>query len=253
MVEWRACDLVTFHGKTGLAFKPGGFSGYSDTAEQAQFDTESIWANEVGVCLNAWGGRLRLSATAFWNEIQDYQVERSVTFGEYVVINAPEVTARGVEIEASVRPVAGLVIGGNFGLTQAQFDDYRDPYPQTDATGAIIPGAERLDYTGNEVPFVPAWTASAFAGYRHSCGVFARVEGTFMGDTFYDELNRPHFSQSSYDLLGATVGYERAWFSVAAYGQNLTGTEYFSYVVPSLVAGNVGAPQSVGIKVSLRY
>ncbi len=251
--EWECCDMVTFHGRTGLAFKPGGFSAYSDIAEEAQFDTESIWANEIGVRFEAWGGKLRLGATAFWNEVKDYQVERSVTFGEYVVINAPEVTARGVEVELLARPFEGFVVGGNFGLTQAQFDDYRDPYPQADATGVPIPGAERLDYTGNEVPFVPAWTASVFASYRHACGAFARVEGTFIGDTFYDELNSPYFRQSSYGLLGATVGYEHERFSVALYGCNLTGTEYFSYVVPSIVAGNVGAPQAVGFKVTLKY
>lgn len=251
--EWECCDWVTFHGKTGLAFKPGGFSAYSDLAEEAQFDTESIWANEIGVRLDPWGGKLWLGVTAFWNEIQDYQVERSVTFGEYVVINAPEVTARGVEVELVARPFEGFAVGGNFGLTQAQFDDYRDPYPQIDAAGAIIPGAPRRDYTGNEVPFVPAWTASAFASYRHACGAFARVEGTFVGDTFYDELNSPYFRQSSHGLLGASVGYEHDRFSVAFYGSNLTGTEYFSYVVPSIVAGNVGAPQFVGFKVSLKY
>lgn len=238
--EWKSCDWATFHGKTGLAFKPGGFSAYSDIAELAQFDTESIWANEIGVRFEALGGRLRLGATAFWNEIQDYQVERSITFGEYIVINAPEVTARGVEVELVAQPFEGFVIGGNFGLTQAQFDDYRDPYSE-------------LDYTGNEVPFVPAWTASAFASYRHACGAFARAEGTFVGDTFYDEVNTPYFRQSSYGLLGASVGYERGWFSVAAFGQNLTGSEYFSYVVPSILGGNVAPPQSVGIKVTLRY
>ncbi|RBP47323.1 hypothetical protein DES53_101120 [Roseimicrobium gellanilyticum] len=43
-----------------------------------EFNEEEIWASEIGVKVVWFGGKAMTKFAAFYNDIEDYQVERSI-------------------------------------------------------------------------------------------------------------------------------------------------------------------------------
>ena len=86
------------------------------------------------------------------------------------------------------------------------------------------------------------------AVYRHSSGLFGRVEVLYQGQTYFDDLNRKAFQEPGYTLVNAALGYENDDFQVSVFGQNLTEQIYYQNISPDLSAGTVGAPMVVGVR-----
>jgi iron complex outermembrane receptor protein len=241
IVDYRCTESLMVYGTTGLGFKPGGFSAFIDPPASPGFDTELAWANEIGLKSSWWEGKLSANVALFYYDIRDYQVERSVPNStDLTIVNAPQVSSLGAELELTAAPIDGLELSAVLGYTRARFDRFRDP-----ATGA------NLD--GKRVPFSPEFTAALAAQYKHPTGLFARVEVRALGATFYDEANSGRLRQDSYALLDARFGYQAAHFSVALYGNNLTDTVYFTNKIKELDAGVPGAPQTVGVVASIAF
>jgi len=240
-LEYHLTDAVTLYGSSGLGFRPGGFSAFIDPPASPEYDTELVWANELGAKTGWLERKLSVNAALFYNRVWDYQVERTVAgTTDLAIFTAPEVHTMGAEVELIARPVTGLELSGAFGYTHAEFVRYQDP-----TTG--------VDLAGNDTPYTPEFTATAAAQYKHRLGFFGRVEFVAIGETFYDEANTGRFRQASYGLLNARLGYERKHFAVFLFGRNLTDTEYFVNKVVDLVAGVPGEPATIGAMVQLIY
>jgi len=240
-VGYRCTTNVLTYVSTGLGFKPGGYSAYINPPASAEYDPEWNWANEIGVKTSWFDDKLLANVTLFWNHIRDYQVERTLAnLIDQTIVNAPQVTSRGVELEVISKPLTGLELSAAFGYTDIQFDDFNDP-----DTGA--------DLSGNQPTGVPEFTATVAAQYKHRTGLFGRVEFQAVGRTFYDEANSGAFAQSSYGLLHARLGYEARYWSVCLFGKNLTDTEYYTKKISELHAGVPGTPLTVGIAATVRY
>ncbi|MEM1058085.1 MAG: TonB-dependent receptor plug domain-containing protein [Verrucomicrobiota bacterium] len=237
---WTPCEQSRVWWNTTYGFQSGGFSGFADTLGEAEFDTQTLLANEIGAEWENADGTLRAGVTGFYYHIWDYQVERTTIPPQYLILNAPESRSLGAEASAAWEPLPGLVLSGVFGYTNFEFLDYTDPF-----TGQ--------DFAGHTAPFVPEFNGTVAAQYRHETGVFARLEMQAFGETFYDEANSPQFRQGSYVLLNAKTGWENDHVGVYFVGRNLTDTFYFTNITPNLAAGVPGTPQYVGFEVTGRF
>ena len=173
------------YGSTCLGFKPGGFSAHIDPPASPRFNTERVWASEIGV-KSAWlDGKVNANLSLFYYDITDYQVEQFAPAGFNVTIaGAPSATSLGSEFELSARPVAGLQLSGFFGYTAARLDRFTDPF-----TGTTV--------HNTHPPFVADFNAGVAAQYqRHSlCGKAAYLLG----------------SASLKKVLGGRVVQQLAW------------------------------------------
>lgn len=240
-LDYRFTDSVMAYGSTGLGFKPGGFTAFLDPPTSPEYDTELVWASEIGLKSTYWDDKLTTRVALFYHDIWDYQVERTITgTTDLTIFNAPEVQSLGAEVELIARPLRGLELSGAFGYTHSEFVRYKDPL-----TSANL--------EGNRTPYSPEFTALLAAQYKHRLGLLGRIEWLIVGDTFYDEANTSHFRQSTYGLLNARLGYEREQFAVYLFGKNLTNTRYFTNKIVDLNAGIPGEPATVGVMASLRY
>lgn len=240
-VECRPFDGVLLYGSTGLDFKPGGFSAFIDPPASPAFDSEEIWASELGAKTTWFAGKLLANAAIFYNDITDYQVEKSIVgTTDLAIFNAPEARTYGAEVEVTARPVTGWELTGMIGYTQARFDQFTDK-----ATGASL--------VGKTPPFVPAFNAAVAAQYTARCGAFARAEYRAVGRTYFDEANTAAFREDSYGVVNARVGYRHRYFAVEFFGENLSDSRYYSRKVPELNAGVPGLPLLIGVTVSARY
>ena len=230
---------VTAFVRSGLGIKPHGYSAFSDNPATAAFDEERNWSNEAGLQFRDEEKQLNAVIRAFWNEIEDYQLNaQNPASTDFVVVNADEVRSSGIEAELQWRPVEPLLLHATAGYTDVQFEDYTDAF-----TGA--------DRQGNTVPFIPEFTASVGFRYDLAGGFFigSSLRGT--KETYYDAANTEAFSEDGYLVWDAQVGYEQENWSVVVYGRNLLDEEYYSFINPQIAAGTPGDPQLFGVRVDL--
>lgn len=228
--------------RTSLGNKPAGFSAYSDNPALARFDREENWSNEIGLQYDCPAYNLRVGLRAFWDQIDDYQFNQSVPLSsDYIVLNADEVTSRGVELDAAWAPVEPVTVRASFGYVNAEFDSYADPF----APGTF--------YDGNDVPFVPDYTGSTGIRYDFESGFYAQTSVRVSGPTKFDAANTTTFTQDAYVLWDAEIGYATERFSVALYGRNLLDEEYYTFINPQIFAGSPGDPQVFGVRVRTTF
>ena len=240
-IDFELNDTSLVYVNTGISSKPGGFSAFIDDPQSAVFDEEESWNNEIGLKKKWLDGNLKTNIALFHNEIDNYQVERSLVATDYAVLNAEEAESYGVEIEFSAEILDGLTLQGSLGKVNTELTKYTDPL-----TGA--------DLSGNKAPFVPEIDASLSATYQHETGLFARVELVHKGEIFFDDRNVGAFVEDGFTVLNAAVGYKaNSGLEVSLFGTNLTDEVFYLNMTPDLNAGTVGAPQLAGIKIKWDY
>jgi iron complex outermembrane receptor protein len=231
--------------RSGLGIKPAGYSAYVDNPALAAYGDEQNWSNEIGLNYDCPAYNLRFGLRAFYDQIDDYQLNFSAPAAfrstDFFIVNAEEVTSKGVELDAAWAPVDGLTVRGSIGYTDAEFDSFADPF---------TPG---VNYNGNTVPFVPEYTGSLGLQYDFDCGFYVGTTGRFLGPTKFDAANAPFFSQGSAFTWDAEIGYATENYSIALYGTNLLDEDYYTFINPQIAAGAPGAPQQFGIRVSTTF
>ncbi len=228
--------------RSSIGNKPGGFSAFVDSANGPSFDRETNWSNEIGFQYHNPDRDLRIGLRGFWDQIEDYQFNQSVPGGtDFAIVNADEVTSRGIELDLAWTPAERLTFRGSMGYVHAEFDSYVDPF---------TPGA---DFNGKEVPFVPEYTASAGVRYDFESGFYAQSAVRVAGSTHYDAANSGIHTQDSYVLWDAEIGYATERFSIGLYGRNLLDEEYYSFINPQIAAGSPGDPQFFGVRLRTMF
>ncbi len=233
-------STLSLHARTALAYKPEGYSGFTANPALARFADEHQWANEVGLTFGSPQSRFGGSILGFWTKIDDYQFERTVPGStDFVVVNAAEVTSKGIEAKFMFSPVDRLWWDFQVGYTDATFESHRD------SSGASV--------DGRHVPFVPRHTLRTGLTYDFGGGFSANASYASIGRTNYDERNTAMFSQKSYQIVNAQLRYRVQRTTVTVYAHNLFEEDYYQFINPEIFAGSPGAPRRIGVQVSFEY
>ena len=241
VLEFKPRDALTFYGSSAYGYKVGGFSFLQTDPQFASFDTERVWANEIGVRAgDLKTRRCEARAALFYNIVWDYQVERLAVFPDITIFNAPEVHSWGAEAELNAELLPGWNVTAQLGYTRSEFERFIDPF-----TG--------VSYAGNQTPFTPEFTAALSTRYKTALGIFGEVGVVAAGETFYDEANTAFLRQAPYAEINAQVGYEAKHFSVAVFGENLNDARYFTQKIGYAQIGTPAAPRTLGAKVSVKF
>ncbi len=228
--------------RSSIGNKPGGFTAFVDSANGPEFDRERNWSNEIGVQYENSDHDLRIGLRGFWDQIDDYQFNQSVPFStDFAVVNADEVTSRGVELDLAWTPIERLTIRSSVGYVNAEFDSYTDPFPPFGS------------FNGKDVPFVPEYTGSAGIRYDFASGFFAQTSARVSGPTRFDAANTGTFTQDAYVIWDAEIGYTTERFTIALFGRNLLDEQYYSFINPQIAAGSPGDPQLFGLRLRTEF
>jgi iron complex outermembrane recepter protein len=133
-------------------------------------DPETSNAYEVGLKNTLMDGRLILNLAAYYAKYKNFQANNpDFVLNQRVTrfTNAGDVSTRGFEIEAIVRPMKDLNFSGGVAYTDAKVDSFRLPT-----------GANPLDRVPDGTPlgYAPKWKYSWNGDYRVRTGGFADVE-----------------------------------------------------------------------------
>jgi iron complex outermembrane recepter protein len=133
-------------------------------------DPETSNSYEIGLKNTLLDGRLILNMAAYYAKYKNFQANNpDFVLNQRVTrfTNAGDVSTRGFEIEAIVRPSKDLNFSGGVAYTDAKVDAFRLPT-----------GANPLDRVPDGTPlgYAPKWKFSWTGDYRVRTGAFADVE-----------------------------------------------------------------------------
>ena len=243
-IDYALDERTTLFGRVGAGYKPGGFSAFTGNRSLAPFGAERSRSLEAGITRRSSDRRIEATLRAYGYDIDGYQIERSFVTGaeadDYLVVNAPRARSLGGELELAWRPVAGLRVAVDAGVTHVTLRDFRDPY-----TGDI--------FDGERAPYVPEHDLSVRLDYEHPTGWFGGVNLAANGRTYYTESEDPTFAQGSYTLIGARAGWRNDTWGVTVTGANLTDKEYYSAITPGTFHGAPGAPRTWLVEASWAF
>lgn len=257
-LEFKPADNLLIYGSASRGAKSGGFTTYNtgDRSGIQPFNPEILWAYEVGFKADP-SRALQLNGAAYYYKYTDQQV-LSAVWGQNGPVgrfaNVPSSHIWGAELEAVLRPVAGLRISQSLSYKKGEYDEYE----AMDVPASRLAGrAVYVDKSGDPILF-PAWSYSGSISYDWSVSGFAVTAET--NYSYRDEY--PSWLGAKYDVpaywlvnASVTVGPENANWSVAFWARNLFDQEYDltrNFFTTADIA-QPGRPRTIGVRLSLAY
>lgn len=275
-LSYKPTPDTLVYASASRGFKSGGFNGRANSLADltlvvngtpqlvTRFQPETVWTYEAGAKGSFLDGRVLLSAAAFWSDYKDFQarvgggVGGSAGTGVFPVLNAGQLTIKGFEFEATVKPVRPLTLMASVGYLDAQYDEFADGRRVPPQTFSCNP-------TGNaitcEPAFAPPITARLGADYTVEVGAASLSLGgdvRFVDKHFLSVDNRPGLTEDGYTLanLYAQADFDR--FYVRGMVKNVTGALYRTDGQEFSSVGNIqtvyyGDPRTWQVTVGARF
>ena len=226
-------------------FKSGGFNGRANSVNDLtlvvngtptivnRFRPETVWTYELGSKARFAGGRVTVSAAAFYSDYSDFQarvgggVVGAANTGVFPVLNAGKLRIWGFELEGVVKPTRAFTLSGSLGYLDAKylrFDDGR----------RVPPSTFSCNPTGNAVTcqpaFAPPISARLAGDYVVPIGanrLTIGLEGRFIDKQYLSVDNRLGLTEPGYALGNAYVQLDLAkQFYLRGAVKNFTDTRY---------------------------
>ena len=161
------------------------------------------------------------------------------------MVNAAEASSYGLEMELEVHPSEAVQFSAALGLVDAEFRDYRDPVLR----GMFGPNAGQFEFDGNDINFVPEFTANLAAQFSLPWNLIMRWEVQGIGDYWLDEANTAE--QDAYALVNGRIGYTTDNWEVFVYARNLFDKEYTNNALDLRYTdySNPAAPRAAGMMI----
>src|SRR2546422_5497338 len=103
-LAYRVCRPILVYAAAARGYRPGGLSHLTDDFASARFAPQVGWTWETGVH-GAWlDERVRANLALYWIRVRGYQDVQRVGLTSFTVLNARQVTSRGVEFELTANP-----------------------------------------------------------------------------------------------------------------------------------------------------
>ena len=247
-VAYRLNSTRMLYASAARGFKAGGFNPASPVGNEA-YGEEHTWNWEGGIKTTMAEGRVLANAAVFFTDWSDLQLNlpNLEVPAQFYIANVGSATSRGVELELTARPVAGVDVFSAFGYTRARFG------ADAESSG--------LNVSSNELPFTPDYTFSLGAQLTRALtsriSWYGRGELVAYGAFHYDEANSE--SQDAYSLVNFRAGARGRILSAELWIRNAFDTQYvplaFAYpgLAPSGFVGEPGRPRTFGISVGVGF
>ena len=222
-VEFRPTEDVMIFANYSRGFKSGGFNGgFLDLTdgivpEDTPYDEEILNSFELGIKSTLADGSVRVNATAFVYDYEDYQ---ALTFsGLSQFITNSDADLSGLDFELVWQP------GENWDfLIGASILD-------TEVNEVVVQG---VAVSGSEMVLAPEFTINGLARYSIPLSgdswLALQLDFNHQGDHYFDITNSDLSKEDSYTVVNARVSYQvNDKLNLAAWVKNLTDEEYRVY------------------------
>lgn len=265
-LAYRFNDGILGYASYARGFKSGGInmsglplnSANQPVLATAVVQPERNQTYEVGFKTDWLDRRVTFNITGYYTQVENFQAtlvdtSQTVALRGYLS-NIPEVIVKGVEIDAAVRPFAGLSISGALAYAEGEYSDYpKGPCP----VEQLSSGTSQCNLTGRPLASLPRWTESVVVDY--SLPVTDAGSIVFHADSNWRTRYNGDPSLSAYtwiegyNLTNASIGYRSAeGWELSAFARNLFAADYIQNITvqagnSGLILGTPSEPRIVGL------
>ena len=225
---WRANDDILVYYTYSEGFKAG--SGENAAGSTTIVDPEKMYNHEAGIKAS-FGRLLTVNLAGYAYTLNGLQLNKTIAGGPtgYTTIfqNAAKTRAKGIELDAMLRPAPGLRLSGALSYTDSHFVDYLtldplnpaniaggtpyDPVTNPDPTAFGAPGGGNIQLAGNDTRNSPRWSWNLHGEYDviAPSGIFTpSVDVSYKSRTYFSEYMREIESSAAYTMVDASLAYE---------------------------------------------
>lgn len=253
-IDFQANDDNLIYASVSKGYKSGGFQGtlVFSPANIIPFDSETVWAYEIGSKSTLLEGTLQFNTAFFYYNYENLQAQGTIEGGAggvenlFALQNIGDAVNKGFELELQAAPADGLTLAAGVGYLDAKITDPFIAEVKPDGVPATSPkwnlnGRGRYEFAQNGQTF---W--------------FVQADFSYQDSVFFDIYETPFLEEDPYWLVNASFGIAAADYKwqAMAWGRNLTDTEYRVGGFTGGVAGPVnfyGAPLTWGVSVSYNF
>lgn len=213
------------------AFRAGGFNQIASTGDPdgLEYGQERVRSWELGSKLNLLGGAARLNLGLFWMNLEDFQVlTQDPSDVGFVVLNAGEARARGLEADGLWLINDWLSLQGSLGFNDNEFLDFPFGTCANDRIDTDEDGDERCDISGEPLDFASKVTATLnpriempWRRWQLRAGLVAAYQSGYFAD---NAVRDPRVYQKGVTRWNASIGIgpgDGRW-ALRLVGENLT-------------------------------
>lgn len=276
-LDYKPIENLMLYAKASRGYKSGGFNTYSVRESTRTFAPEKLTTYEGGFKSDFRVADIpvRLNATYYYSDYGNIQRPQGdynpVTEASGAQILAATATVQGVEVEASVRPISGLELGGNFSHTDAKYKDFSATvYSPTVGCEGLVQAGGTADFTCYPFQFVTPWMYSIYGSYDVSLGDNVGDLSLYMSYSHVSSQNvtpqgngitEPGAELEPYGLLNASVALRNVAgtrLDLTVFANNLTNKLYRtmnSNGYNNLLSQTTlyGEPRTYGVKVKYSF
>lgn len=224
VLEYTPDEDTLAYASISRGYKAGGFS--TNTFQSNAFDSEYVWAYELGLKSTLWEGRAQFNSAVFYYDYDDLQLNTippgSAVGTFQIVINAAAAKVQGFEFSSTVFPVDDLELNFSAQILDATFEDFSALNPNELDKGEV-------DRSGARMPRAPELSLSFSAEYEWQVAdrpLTARVDVRHESEQFLDPFQDNAVERDQNTIINARVGYDLSDdMRISFWGRNLADKE----------------------------
>jgi len=263
-LAYRPSDDLMLYAKAAKGFRIGSVQQFINPAFCAEelgelgldgipttIDGDSLWNYEAGAKATLFGGSTTANVSVYQMDWEDARTQTFLACGWIAEFSLVDIVSRGVELELTTQPMAGLQLH----LAAA--------YNQSEVDGDLGPSAPPIAADGDTAPFSPEWSLNA--GFRYQVDrAFSGLDWYLRGDVSYlssqfNELGTQQLERiklPSSTVVNLFSGLSRNRWKFGVFIRNLTDERIVMGADtdrqrPAQLA--VGRPRNAGIQVSYDF
>jgi iron complex outermembrane recepter protein len=263
-VQYQWTDGIMTYAQYATGFKGGGVSPRPfGPAQAAPFNPEELTSYEVGIKSDLFDRALRLNASVFQSNYNDMLLSLSTCPAAFppvspcaLLTNAGDAEMKGVEVEATWRPVDGLSVDASFSKLDFEYKKFNPA-----AGGPTNPRGPQF---GMRPAYVPETKWSIGAQYQFAMGergsLTPRVDFSHQGDLYTNGFNAATNLIESYTVGNARLSWRNADedLDVSLEVTNLTDKYYFitrfdQFTLTGVTDGQVARPREYALTVKRKF
>ena len=240
-------DNVMAYASFSTGYKGQGFdisTGFTPARAAKPVRPETSKAYELGLKSRFLENRVQLNVTGFLTDFTDFQAQGGVTQPDGTIVpqlsNVGSLRSKGVEVEASARPVRALRLDASAAYTDATIREFANAPCYTGQTLAQgcrpVGGSNFQDLSGKPLANSPKFKYSLAGAYDVALPSlpfdgFVTAEYTHQSAVMLDLLGTPISRQKAFGVVNASIGVagrDEQNYRVALFVNNLFDQHYAS-------------------------
>ncbi|MEH6571182.1 MAG: TonB-dependent receptor, partial [Halioglobus sp.] len=268
-LSWFPREGMMLYTSASQGFKSGGFNQIrTAVGVPGEFEDERSRNYEIGAKTTWLDRRLRVNATVFFVDYDDFQAQ-GFDGANITVRNAGAMESKGVEFDLIYAPNALVSLGMAIGYNDATYSDFKtgectaaQVFAVTGGSPFVLPDCVQ-DLTGKSIDNAPEWTVSNFVQFNDTFGDsdiswLARFEYNFIDELYMAQDLDEALRRDPVHMVNARLGLsgkDDQW-QLTLWGRNLLDEEYnvvgFDVAIMGGFAGINAPPLTYGLTLNYR-